>query len=263
VGRYGGEEFIIILKDANKCEAMKIGEKIRKSMEKINIPQIKEPITVSIGIAGFPEHGQFKEELIEKADQALYNAKEEGKNKVVIWDAKIFDTLHRVDRLAGIISGNINHDQRNILAILDVIDLVKGNLNQDEKIYEFLGRLIETVEAETCTLIYLDKSKKPIKTYSRIRLKPGWIEEPIINYNLVNRAVLNKKGEFLIDWENINNMDLVLNNPKWKSVIVYPIDFNGEINGVIYGIVPLSEKEFDYDQYNMVKTLAGIFSPII
>ncbi len=55
-------------------------------------------------------------------------------------------------------------------------------------------------------------------------------------------------------------MDLILNSPKWKSVIVHPVEFNGEIKGAIYATVPpLREKEFDYNQYNMVKTLAGIF----
>ena len=94
----------------------------------------------------FPKHSQFKEELIEKADQALYNAKEKGKNKTVVWNADLFNTLHRADRLAGIISGNTNQDQRNVLAILDIIDLTKSNIPKEDKIFEFLGRLIETVE---------------------------------------------------------------------------------------------------------------------
>ena len=263
VARYGGEEFVIILKNITEEEAMKIGEKIRVNIENIRVPKVRETITISIGIAMFPQHGQFKEELIEKADQALYHAKEEGKNKVVVWDSHLFNTLHRVDRLAGIISGNINQDQRNVLAILDIIDLVKENINKEEKIFKFLGRLIETIEAESCTLIYLDKDKNPIKTYSRMRQSMEWEEEPFINYNIVKKVAFARKGEFSIDWENINDVDLILNSPNWKSIIVHPIEFNGKIKAIIYITVPLREKEFDYDCYNMVKTLSGVFSPIV
>lgn len=263
VARYGGEEFVIILKDTIEEEAEKIGEKIRKNIEEIKVSQIEESVTMSIGIAMFPKHGQFKDELIEKADQALYRAKEKGKNKVVVWNAHLANTLHRVDRLAGIISGNTNQDQRNVLAILDIIDLAKGNISKEDKIFEFLGRLIETIEAETCTLIQLDRNKNPIKTYSRSRLNQEWVDEPLINYSVVERVVNTKKGEFLIDWENINDVDLILKSPNWQSIIVFPLEFNGDVKGIVYITVPLKEKEFDYNSYNMVKTLGGIFSTII
>ena len=263
IARYGGEEFVVILKDIDEKNAEKTGEKIRENVKKIQVSKIEEPITISIGIAMFPKHSQFKEELIEKADQALYNAKEKGKNKTVVWNADLFNTLHRADRLAGIISGNTNQDQRNVLAILDIIDLTKSNIPKEDKIFEFLGRLIETVEAETCTLIELDENKNPKEIYSRTRMKHEWLEKPSINFDIVEKAIDTKKGEFLIDWENVEDIDLILNIPNWQSIIVFPMEFKGEVQGIIYMTVPLKEKEFDYNSYNMVKVLGGIFSTII
>ncbi len=90
VARYGGEEFIIILRNVDLKEAKDIGEKIRINIQELRVSPIEEPITISIGISQFPKHSQFKEELIEKADQALYNAKEKGRNKVVVWEPPIW-----------------------------------------------------------------------------------------------------------------------------------------------------------------------------
>ena len=112
VARYGGEEFIIILKNVEEDIAKEIGEKIRFNIQNLKIANIEVPITSSIGISMFPNHSQFKEELIEKSDQALYCAKEKGRNRVVVWNTDLANTLNRVDRLAGILSGNMNMDQR-------------------------------------------------------------------------------------------------------------------------------------------------------
>jgi len=79
--RYGGEEFAFILPNTSKEEATTIAERMRKSIAEQTFANAS--FTISIGIASFPEDGQTKEEIIRKADLALYRAKKEGKNKVV------------------------------------------------------------------------------------------------------------------------------------------------------------------------------------
>ncbi len=80
--RYGGEEFSLILPANNKKEATLLAERIRKSVEAKKI--LNHKFTISIGIASYPENSSNKKTLIQKADQALYAAKREGKNRVVL-----------------------------------------------------------------------------------------------------------------------------------------------------------------------------------
>jgi len=86
--RYGGEEFTVILPDTNVEGAKVIAEKIRKVIEKstISYKETKEVmgLTVSGGVSGYKE-GLNKEELIARADQALYKAKDLGKNKTCVF----------------------------------------------------------------------------------------------------------------------------------------------------------------------------------
>lgn len=88
VSRYGGEEFIVLISDSDLENAKYIAEKIRKSIEKLNILHEGSKygsVTVSIGIAAdVPSIKLQPEELIIMADQALYRAKSSGRNKVSI-----------------------------------------------------------------------------------------------------------------------------------------------------------------------------------
>jgi diguanylate cyclase (GGDEF)-like protein len=86
LGRYGGEEFAILLPETAKAEAVKIAEQIRKAVEKcaFNIRREKVNMTVSIGIANLPDDTLDAENLVQKADQALYRAKREGRNRVCV-----------------------------------------------------------------------------------------------------------------------------------------------------------------------------------
>lgn len=86
VCRYGGEEFCIICPELTKEDAKKTAEKLRQIVETLELPKIKSPqgesLTISSGVASFPEDGSNAYQLIMKADQALYRAKESGRNRV-------------------------------------------------------------------------------------------------------------------------------------------------------------------------------------
>ena len=87
VGRYGGEEFCIILAETDREQALQAAQRIRQTIEGKLIRVYDEyvKITVSIGAAMFPEHAKDNEKLIDCADQALYKAKQEGRNRVIVY----------------------------------------------------------------------------------------------------------------------------------------------------------------------------------
>jgi len=85
--RYGGEEFVIILPETDCENAFRVAERIREKVERyvIDVGGHKTRLTVSIGISCFPQDAIQKEDLIRKADAALYLAKERGRNRVVLF----------------------------------------------------------------------------------------------------------------------------------------------------------------------------------
>jgi diguanylate cyclase (GGDEF)-like protein len=81
--RYGGEEFVLLLSDTTVEDAYMIAERVRRAVEEVNAEE-SLPITVSQGIAHYPSHADTSDELFHRADQALYQAKENGRNRTVI-----------------------------------------------------------------------------------------------------------------------------------------------------------------------------------
>jgi len=86
VSRYGGEEFAVILPGATFSSAMRIAENIRADVEEMKIPhelsEASDYVTVSLGASSMmPIRESSPEELIKKADKALYRAKENGRNR--------------------------------------------------------------------------------------------------------------------------------------------------------------------------------------
>ncbi len=83
-GRYGGEEFFVVLSNSTETQAVRIGERFRKEMEACHFSYNSDEfhVTVSIGIASY-RTGESQENWIDRADRAMYQAKQAGRNRIM------------------------------------------------------------------------------------------------------------------------------------------------------------------------------------
>ena len=85
VCRYGGEEFVLVLPDADIDITRQCAERLFESVKQLAVShrgQVVGSVTLSAGIATFPDHGKTAEAIVQSADAALYRAKRDGRNRV-------------------------------------------------------------------------------------------------------------------------------------------------------------------------------------
>lgn len=87
LARYGGEEFVCLLVDVTRAEAAESAERIRRGVEAkvFDLGTQELRVTLSTGVALYPEDGRHGKDVLERADKALYRAKESGRNRVVFY----------------------------------------------------------------------------------------------------------------------------------------------------------------------------------
>jgi len=90
MARFGGDEFIMLLPETNRRGAQDMSERIRKSVEssRFDIRGGDINVTVSLGISSYPEDGGNLEAILDKADKAMYRAKQRGRNQVVVYNSE-------------------------------------------------------------------------------------------------------------------------------------------------------------------------------
>jgi diguanylate cyclase (GGDEF)-like protein len=88
--RFDGEEFALILSGASSEDAVARGELLREDLKHLSVQHAGQTrrISFSIGISAFPGHGTTAEELVRAADEALYCAREDGRDRVVLASAQ-------------------------------------------------------------------------------------------------------------------------------------------------------------------------------
>jgi diguanylate cyclase (GGDEF)-like protein len=90
--RYGGEEIVVVLPDTGPTGAAELAERVRRAVEEAHTDDLAV-VTVSIGVATYPDDATSATELLDKADWAMYRAKRLGRNRVVSFDPSVGDEL--------------------------------------------------------------------------------------------------------------------------------------------------------------------------
>jgi diguanylate cyclase (GGDEF)-like protein len=121
--RYGGEEFAVILPETLGSNAAKVAERIRRSIDDTSFMTPaghRVHLSVSIGIASFPEDGRRREELIIAADQALYFAKRDGRNRVCRYGETLKAAIEKdQNRLEELLRNPEIKTIRDLAAVID------------------------------------------------------------------------------------------------------------------------------------------------
>ncbi len=264
-GRYGGEEIIILLPGTDAEGAYSVAEKIRKKIENTKLLGLNTPLTISLGISSYPEHGTWGKDLIDKADQALYHVKESGRNGSRIYEPNMGKNIKRIDRLEGIISGDLVEDQRKVETMLEILELQRdSDKTFEEKMFSFLGRVIEVSEAQTGGIFYVEETEEGECSIRgkllRKKLVDHEVEEAYYNESILQKCMESRVGEYQIDWSGYPGIDSMMGMPDWQSVISVPMIDRGILRGLVYLSVSIKNKEFDAGTYNYVKTLSDIMA---
>ena len=85
--RYGGEEFVLVLPEASLDDSRRRADQLRQAVKRLRVShgdQLIGPVTASVGVAAFPDHGADGEAVLKAADTALYVAKRGGRNRVAV-----------------------------------------------------------------------------------------------------------------------------------------------------------------------------------
>jgi diguanylate cyclase (GGDEF)-like protein/PAS domain S-box-containing protein len=101
--RYGGEEFVLILAEASQEIVCQRAEEIRREFPKVPVRyrgQVLESVTLSLGVAMFPEHGATGRDVLRAADDAMYRAKAQGRDRVVVAEGRVAQP-HKTGGITG------------------------------------------------------------------------------------------------------------------------------------------------------------------
>ena len=259
LGRYGGEEFTVIIPESDSQKAFKAAEHFRKKIERLIFTEFEKTITISLGVAVFPEHGGSTSELLTSADQALYHSKNTGRNKTTVWNPSIINKRENNINQTGVVIADEASFIENVTTTIELGDILKLNIPKNELIKTLLVEIVKFFEAESGAIILRSIRKKSNIFSFKINTKIGFETYPI-NEQLVYTVAEKGSGIFQVDWDSIVKRNSITNMPEWNSVMAVPMIKSEKIIGVIYLAAPEKHAKFNLSKFNFLKFLADIIS---
>lgn len=261
IGRYGGEEFILLLPKKTLDSAMQLAEEIRRRIESERFFNDETVVTISQGVVS-SKQAETVAGLIRKADQALYEAKDAGRNKVLSWDNSYTENVQRMHHLDDIITGDVAQDARNMLAFVELLELMNTNITYEEKLNNFLSRTIEIADAQVGYLFSVTNGHVT-EVCQRDSLAKEKLHHVSYNDEFLNAIIEQESGRFIVDWAGSGVKDSITGLLDWYARLAVPVKYKEETIGVIYLISSARNKEFTENDLNIVTVLGQIFTMIL
>jgi diguanylate cyclase (GGDEF)-like protein/putative nucleotidyltransferase with HDIG domain len=207
--RIGGEEFAVIAPDSDHHAAYILAERMRRQVRE-TFAQGAFPVTISLGVATFPKHGVTAESLITGADEALYAAKKLGRDRTVVFNPEIAETLMVTN---GHSTPRSERHSSTVLALAEVIDIRDaGTAAHSETVGRYAGAIAselglssDLVERVRFGGIVHDVGKIGIS--DTVLRKPGWLSDedwtemrrhPEIGARILRGANLEDIGDWVL-----------------------------------------------------------------
>ena len=272
LGRYGGEEFIVMLIDADSTQACKIAEKLRTSILDAKILGNKRDITASLGVATFPKHADSVKTLVDRADKALYRAKQTGRNKHELWDETMDDMVIKKDHNQEFFTGDNAKDAARIQSLYRMMNIAGHELDLPGKIVAILNEILTTIGATNVSLFltkdkdndkykYNDKDKNINITDTFTAVASGY-GTPQFNNSIIDEVLNTGNGINLVDWDN-DQIDKAKGFHDWQSIAVAPAVFANKTVGVLYAGISVKTKEFKPSELAFLEHAATIMASLI
>jgi diguanylate cyclase (GGDEF)-like protein len=207
VARLGGEEFAVLAPETDEDEGYQLAERLRAEV-RATFSRQQEKMTVSCGVAGFPVHGITTGELLHSADRALYEAKEAGRDRSVLFqhsgapaESAPQDAIERTSpRLASLVS------------LAEAVDRRKGSPANSRRVAQYAERLARVLslpeeEVERVRIAALLRDVGEVGVAESILNKPSPLSDeerrelerhPEIGARIVGAAQLGRVGEWIL-----------------------------------------------------------------
>jgi len=225
--RIGGEEFAALLPGHTSWAADTVFSRVHEQLAATEFPH-GEPVTVSVGLAVFPEHGGDREALYDVADAALYWAKNHGKNRSCIYSPSVVRSYTPAELAAAAERHARLRAAEGLIRVVDAKDTYAGAHSQTvsrlaEAIARTMGLDVEVVEQVRLAGLLHDLGKIAIP--DRILQKPGKLDPDELRV-MREHPVL---GARLLEGLGVSPVDRwILHHHEWWDGTGYPLGLAGE-----------------------------------
>jgi Nif-specific regulatory protein len=263
VGRYGGDEFEILLPETGlqgaQAAALRVMEKVRESIFADNKGKKRIRVTVSIGIAVFPDDAGDEQSLVIRADEALYNAKRTGRNRAFTFKGKDVEedlvTKREILAEAGIGPELLTRDGVALLGMVNRI--LDTGLDPDKMLQIALGTLLDVTKAERGFIILVDEQGRLSHRAAR-NIDDKEINSPDFSRNIVQDVLKSGRSRLIEDalgQEKLRRFQSVV-DLKLRSVLCVPVKEGGETLGTVYLDNSSLAKQFTEEDKVLVEAFA-------